>query len=406
MIVTMVSEDDPVTNKAPADSSPYWSKTTKVIVVIFVLLAVVWLMGRFKSLIGMLVIAGILSYLLEPIISFIDRRTTVRRGLIIIFVYLTLAIAIISGFFALGLATFEQVGNLITLLPALIENGTETISTFITRSEPTQIGPFVINPTIVPWERITDQLLGMLDPVFSQSTTVVSRLATSTVRTVFNVVFVFIISLYLAIDLPNFSGYVKDFAQQPGYRADAERLLPELSHVWRAYLRGQIILGLVIFIVVWIGLTLLGVQNSLALGLLGGLLEFVPTLGPVLSAGVAILVAFFQPSNYLGLEAWQFALAVLILMVVIQQVENNLLVPRIVGGALDLHPVLVIVGVFMGAALAGVLGAILAAPIVASLKVVGQYTWRKLFDLPPFPPDVGTEETTPEELPPSVIMVE
>lgn len=219
-------------------------------------------------------------------------------------------------------------------------------------------------------------------------------------------VFVFIISLYLAIDLPNFSGYVKDFAQQPGYRADAERLLPELSHVWRAYLRGQIILGLVIFIVVWIGLTLLGVQNSLALGLLGGLLEFVPTLGPVLSAGVAILVAFFQPSNYLGLEAWQFALAVLILMVVIQQVENNLLVPRIVGGALDLHPVLVIVGVFMGAALAGVLGAILAAPIVASLKVVGQYTWRKLFDLPPFPPDVGTEETTPEELPPSVIMVE
>ena len=92
-------------------------------------------------------------------------------------------------------------------------------------------------------------------------------------------------------------------------------MLPELSHVWRAYLRGQIILGLVIFLVVWIGLTLLGVQNSLALGLLGGLLEFVPTLGPVISAGVAILVAFFQPSNYLGLGAWQFALAVLILMI-------------------------------------------------------------------------------------------
>ncbi|MBP6017262.1 MAG: AI-2E family transporter [Candidatus Promineofilum sp.] len=402
----MINQDDPVTNESATGNSPYWSKTTKVIVVIFALLAVIWLMGRFKSLIGMLVIAAILSYLLEPIISFIDRRTTIRRGLIIVFVYITLAITIIGGFFALGLATFEQVGNLITLLPDLIESGTETISTFVTRSEPLQIGPFVINPTVVPWERITDQLLGMLDPVFSQSTTVVSRLAASTMRTVFNVVFIFIISLYLAIDLPNFGGYIKQFAQRPGYRADAERLLPELSYVWRAYLRGQIILGLVIFAVVWIGLTLLGVQNSLALGLLGGLLEFVPTLGPVISAGVAILVAFFQSGNYLGLDAWQFALAVLILMVVIQQVENNLLVPRIVGGALDLHPVLVIVGVFMGAALAGILGAILAAPLVASLKVLGQYAWRKLFDLPPFPDTVPIEEAPPEVPPPSVIMVE
>lgn len=403
----MINEDDLVTTEPPAaGSSPYWSKTTKVIVVVFALLAVVWLMGRFKSLIGMLIIAAILSYLLEPIISFIGRRTTIRRGWIIVLVYIMLAVAIIGGFFALGLATFDQVSNLITLLPDLVESGTETISTFITRSEPTQIGPFIINPTIVPWERITDQLLGMLDPVFSQSTTVVSRLATSTARTVFNVVFIFIISLYLEHDLPNFGDYIKNFAQRPGYRADAERLLPELSHVWRAYLRGQIILGLVIFVVVWIGLTLLGVQNSLALGFLGGLLEFVPTLGPVISAGVAILVAFFQPSNYLGLEAWQFALAVLVLMILIQQVENNLLVPRIVGGALDLHPVLVIVGVFMGAALAGVLGAILAAPIVASLKVLGQYTWRKLFDLPPFPEDAEMEEEPPEDLPPSVIMVE
>lgn len=403
----MVNKDEQLTNESStADNSPHWSKTTKVIVVIFVLLAIVWLMGRFKSLIGMLVIAAILSYLLEPIIGFIGRRTTIRRGLIIVFVYITLALVVIGGFFALGLATFDQVSNLITLLPDLIESGTETISTFITRSEPAQIGPFVINPNVVPWEQITDQLLGMLDPVFSQSTTVVTRLATSTARTVFNVVFIFIISLYLEHDLPNFGGYIKNFAQRPGYRADAERLLPELSHVWRAYLRGQIILGLVIFLVVWIGLTLLGVQNSLALGLLGGLLEFVPTLGPVISAGVAILVAFFQPSNYLGLGAWQFALAVLILMIAIQQLENNLLVPRIVGGALDLHPVLVIVGVFMGAALAGVLGAILAAPIVASLKVLGHYAWRKLFDLPPFPDHVPIEEAPPEELPSSVIRVE
>jgi len=83
------------------------------------------------------------------------------------------------------------------------------------------------------------------------------------------------------------------------------------------------------------------------------------------------------------------------LMVVIQQLENHLLVPRIVGWALDLHPIIVIVGLFVGASLAGILGAILAAPVVASLKLFGTYAWRKLFDLPPFPDEEPIDDPPP-----------
>ena len=385
----------------PINPSPPWNRTTKVIVVVFGLLLVLWLIARFRTLIGMLVVAAILGYLLEPVINFIDQRTTLRRGLIITIVYVTLATVVLGGFFALGVASYQQIGSLIQLLPGLIEDVGDSISLLVNRTEPLQFGPITIDPILIPWDRLTDQLLGMLDPVLSQSTSFVSRFATSTARTVFNVVFVFIISVYMAIDLPNFGDYIKSVAQQPGYREDAEHLLPELSRIWRAYLRGQIILGLVIFVVVWLGLTILGVENSLALGLLAGILEFVPTVGPIVSAAVAILVALFQPSNYMGLEPWQYALVVLGLMVIIQQVENNFLVPRIVGGALDLHPILVIVGVFMGASLAGVLGAILAAPIVASLKLFTQYAWRKLFDLQPFP-----DEDPPAELSPPALVPE
>lgn len=385
----------------PINPSPPWNRTTKVIVVVFGLLLVLWLIARFRTLIGMLVVAAILGYLLEPVINFIDQRTTLRRGLIITIVYVTLATVVLGGFFALGVASYQQIGSLIQLLPGLIEDVGDSISLLVNRTEPLQFGPITIDPILIPWDRLTDQLLGMLDPVLSQSTSFVSRFATSTARTVFNVVFVFIISVYMAIDLPNFGDYIKSVAQQPGYREDAEHLLPELSRIWRAYLRGQIILGLVIFVVVWLGLTILGVENSLALGLLAGILEFVPTVGPIVSAAVAILVALFQPSNYMGLEPWQYALVVLGLMVIIQQVENNFLVPRIVGGALDLHPILVIVGVFMGASLAGILGAILAAPIVASLKLFTQYAWRKLFDLQPFP-----DEDPPAELPPPALVPE
>lgn len=385
-----MSPESPINNH-----SPLWDKPTKVIVVIFALVAFLLLLWRFQSLIAMLIIAAILGYLLEPIINFIDRRTSLNRGLIILLVYVTLAAAVLGGFFALGFASYQQIASLIELMPGLIQDVTETISSLVNRTEMLEFGPIIINPSIVPWDRITEQLLGLADPVLSQGTTVVSRLATSTVRTVFNLIFIFIVSLYLARDLPGLGDYISGFAQQPGYREDAERLMPELSRVWRAYLRGQIILSLVIFVVVWLGLTILGVQNSLALGLLAGLLEFVPTVGPVVSAVVAVLVAVFQPANFLGLASWQYALLVLGLMIVIQQLENHFLVPRIVGGALDLHPIIVIVSVLMGAALAGILGAILAAPIVASLKVLGQYTWRKLFDLPPF-----AEEEPPEQPPP------
>ena len=382
------------------DTSPPWGRTTKVIVVVAALLLSVVLMMRFRSLIGMIIMAAILAYLLDPLISFVDRRTTLRRGLIIAIVYVLLAGAFVGGFLALGVASYQQAISLINQAPDLIANLTQVFSTFINRTEPINIGPLSINPSIIAWDEVTQQVLGLAEPLISQSGSVLSRFATSTVRTLFNLLFIFVFSLYLATDLPRLGGYLTSFARQPGYGDDMERLLPALRDVWRAYLRGQIILSLVIFTVVWIGLTLLGVQNSLALAVLAGLLELVPNVGPVIAAVVAIAVALFQPTNYLGLPSWQFALVVLGLMIVIQQLENHLLVPRIVGGVLDLHPLLVIVAVFMGASLAGILGAVLAAPIVASLKVLGSYAWRKLFDLPPFPREEPPPTAPPHPLVP------
>ncbi len=366
-------------------SSPPWSTATKVILVVGVLLLLALMVWRFQSLIGMIVIAAIIAYLLNPIIVFIDDRTGIRRGFVIVFVYALLAILIATGFSALGVAGYQQGVNLIDQAPSLIESLTEGAQGFIGSTEPIQLGPISITPIMIPWDSITEQVLGLAEPFFSQSAVIASRVATITVRTVINVVFVFFVSIYLASDLLNFDSYLLRLAERPGYREDMETLLVELKGVWSSYLRGQVLLGLVVFVMSWLGLTALGVQNSLALGLISGLLEFVPTIGPVVSAIIAMVVAFFQPENYLGLSPWAYALVVLALMILIQQLENSILVPRIVGGALNLHPFIVIVGVFMGASLAGVLGAVLAAPIIASLKVFGNYAWRKLFDLPPFP---------------------
>ena len=380
-----MSEEQPLPTEPNSQESPPWSRSTKVIVTVAAILLFLWLTFRFQTLISQIVIAAILAYIMNPIAIMIDRRTGLKRTTGILIVYLLLAVAIIGGFVALGFAAFEQINSLIEEVPSLIANTTAVIEEFTARTEPFTLGAFSLSPSSINLALIQDQLLSMVEPVVSQGGQIVTNFAAATITTMGNLLFIFIISIYLAIEIPLLGEHVAGIAQLPGYRKDAERLLREFGRNWSAYLRGQIILGLIIFFVVWLGLALLGVQNALALGLLSGLLEFVPIIGPLIGAGAAILVAFFQPDTLAQMANWQFAGIVLIFMLIVQQLENNILVPRIVGESLELHPLIVMVSVFMGSSLAGILGAILAAPVVATLKLLGIYAWRKMFDQEPFP---------------------
>jgi len=144
---------------------------------------------------------------------------------------------------------------------------------------------------------------------------------------------------------------------------------------------------------------IVGVRNALILGIIAGVLEIIPSIGPTIAAIPAVLIAYFQGSTYLSLSNGWFALLVIGLYVVIQQLENNILVPRIIGRSLNLHPLVVIIGAIAGASLAGILGMFLALPTLASLRVVGNYVYCKLLDLEPdelragsFPVQEGTEE--------------
>ncbi len=299
--------------------SPPWNRTTKLIVALLFLLLAALFARRFQSLIGQFAAAAILAYLLNPVALLLQRRTGLKRGLSLVVVYLLLAMGVIGAIIALGVAAFQQVSTFINLIPQLIADVSDTIQTLTSRTEPIRIGAYSLDPSAIPWDALTNQVLGLAEPLVKQSTQIVRGIATTSVRWLGMMFFIFMISIYFANEIPQLGGYISAVAQQPGYRQDAERLMRIFGRIWSAYLRGQVILGLVIFLVVWLGLAALGVQNALALGLLAGLLEFVPNLGPIMSTAVAIIVAFFQPTNYLGLEAWQHTLLVLGLMFLIQQ---------------------------------------------------------------------------------------
>ena len=162
---------------------------------------------------------------------------------------------------------------------------------------------------------------------------------------------------------------------------DVRGLIENTGKVWQAFLRGQLLLGVVVCSIVAIVLTIIGMRFALGLGLIAGLLEFIPIFGPVISGMIAGLVALFQSSNWMGLTPLAFALLVLIIFTVIQQLENNILVPRIIGHSLNLHPIIVLLAALAGGILGGVLGVLLAAPFVATLRIWLGYIYRKIVGL-------------------------
>ena len=368
-----------------SEDSPTWDRSVKLLVAVATMILVVAVAFRFTDLILRIVAAGIIAYVLTPLINLVADRTPLKRGTAIIITYFVVAVLLLAAIVTLGVNTFKQISNLINSVPVLLENIVDWLST----TDVVGIGPIQLDVAAIwgaiDWELIGDQLIATVVPVVNQGGRTVVVILSSTVGVLTVILFTFIVSIYLAFEMGRLGGYISQRVYQPGIRRDTDRILSKFDQIWRAYLRGQIVLAFVIFLAVWLSLSLLGVQNAFGLGVLSGLLEFLPVIGPLVGTVTAATVAFFQPVNYLGLDPLVYTLLVIGVMILIQQIENNLLVPRIVGGALNLHPLVIIIGVFMGAALAGLIGAILAAPVLATSKLLGTYAWRKMFDLPPFP---------------------
>jgi predicted PurR-regulated permease PerM len=134
-----------------------------------------------------------------------------------------------------------------------------------------------------------------------------------------------------------------------------------------------------------------GLPYALAMGALAGLLEYLPSLGHGIWLFIASLLMFSQGSTWLPLPSWAAMLIVIAIHLVFQQVDLNFLIPRIIGGRVRLQPLVVILGIAAGASLAGVLGIVLAAPTIASARIIGRYLFANLLDQDPFPEKLETE---------------
>jgi predicted PurR-regulated permease PerM len=351
---------------------PRWTRTTKIIIVVLALVLTAYLLYRFSIIIPPLAIAVLLAYIITPLADFVSTRLRLSRKPAVAGIYLVLVALLITAPLLFIPELLRQLGALSTELENFIAS-TRRLSQIVIIFGGVEVDLGVLIDSFTASAR--EGLQSFAAPTFNFLLNVVEFL-------VFGIV-VIVVSFYLTKDgdkaLAAFDRLVP-----PAYLDDARRLRGEINAVWAAYLRGQIILALVVALILTLAGFALGLRFALALGILGGLLEFIPSVGHGLWLVIALTVAFVEGSLWFPLQHWAFALIVLGTHVVFQQVDLNFLIPRIIGGHMRLHPLVVILGIVIGAAFAGVLGIALAAPTIATLRVFGRYIYAGLFDLDPF----------------------
>ncbi|MBN1667601.1 MAG: AI-2E family transporter [Anaerolineales bacterium] len=374
--------DDP----NPVQNSPQWGATIKLVVGLTLVAIVAALLIRFQSLIAPLLLAFVLTYLLHPIVKWLQEVTPVSWRTAANIIFIILVLLLLGSFTLTGFAVFGQLESLVSVvqrffndLPELLEQLTSQVYT---------LGPYEFSLSQFFSARdvdsLTQQILGVVQPLLGQAGSLISTVAGQTLNVFGQMFFVLLVSYFLLADMGRIPDKLVDI-ELPGYDADIRRLGRALAYLWNAFLRGQVILFTLTVMVYSILMGVLGLRYAIGLALLAGLARFVPYVGPFLTWTVTALVAFFQKSNYLGLEPWQYVILVLLLAIIVDWFFDNMLSPRILGRSLGLHPAAVLVAAIIALNLLGLVGVVLAAPVLASLTLIGRYTMRKMLDQNPWP---------------------
>jgi predicted PurR-regulated permease PerM len=383
-----------VSSQLPSVTSPPWGTSTKRLMALAAVIGFYLIARRIgQAAWTAIIVALVLSYLLSPIVTFFERRLRQIRGYETrrtLSVLLTWVVVIsVFGLFVWLIvpATVVQLRQFADDLPGLIQNSETDLRAAL--SKPIHIGSY----TLVPWDELEqfftqkdgdtqapsltktlqDAVLSLANPALGVLGGALSFLLTT--------FFVLVMLFYLMRDGPLFVEYLVGSVPE-SYQGDVRLMLHELGLIWNAYLRGQILLCSAIALLTYSATLILGLPQPLVLALVAGFLEFIPNLGPTLALIPAALFALTTssstiPALHAGLP---FGAVVVLTYVGIQQLEAIFLVPRILGHSLDLHPFVVLVAILIGADLAGVLGVILAAPSVATLRLFGRYLRGKLLD--------------------------
>ncbi|MEN6299233.1 MAG: AI-2E family transporter [Anaerolineaceae bacterium] len=377
-----------------SSSSPRWSSTTKIIVGLTFVAIVGALLITFRTIVGPLILAFVLAYLLHPIVDWLSKTLKISWRLSVNLIYLLIVLILIGSFTAAGFAITQQIQSLI----GFIQRNVAAIPDLVTEfsKQTFKLGPFEFNLAQYDLTYIIDQILAVVQPMLGQAGSLLSSFAGQAAETIVWSLFVLLISYFLLAETRRVSVQLST-VDIPGYSSDVRRLANELRIIWNSFLRGQLIIILLVILSYTILMSILGLRYAIGIAILAGLARFVPYLGPLVLWIVTIIVSYFQGGNYFGMPQIYYALMTVALGFILDLIFDNLVSPRILGKSLGVHPAAVLVTAIIAARLIGFIGLILAAPVLASFLLISRYMLRKLLDIDPWQ---GIEpRTQPPEIP-------
>ena len=388
-----------------SETGTAWSSWTKRIVIVCALLLGIGLIIVSRPVWGIVVFAIIIALVLGPVVNFLHRRWRFPRWLSIILAYFLLLL----GMVLVPLLVVPAIINAVNAIDIdFLEVGRQTLESIRTNVSGyryvTILGftldlSGVVDPIQQGLEGVLPQgaipsmedLIGNVPGAIRVASGLAYSVAGAVWALLFFVFLTLICSFYLVVDSAKMAKALQEIVPPP-FRREYRLLADRVHHVWWAYFRGELFLCVLIGVVSWLGNLIIGMPGAFALGLIAGVLELIPTVGPVLAAVPAVIIALLQGSLYLPVGNFAFALITVGLYVLVQQLENNFLVPRILGEAVELPPLVVLVGVVVAASAAGLMGALLAAPVIGTGRVIINYVLNKIMDRDPFPEGAGLQE--------------
>lgn len=368
-----------------AARSPRWSTATKMMVAFLGVVLAAALLIRFRVILPLIILAGLISYLLIPLVTFLHRRARLGRMAATNVTFLFMALILLTLATAVGLAALQQLQALLLTLQTLLLGLPERLAGL--ENVVIVIGPWQADLITFDLATLAQEALAIIRPALTQVSGLLTFAAAQLFEGLAHVIFVLAIAYFLVLDSARLQKRWSGFTI-PRYESDVRRIQQALGKIWHAFLRGQFLIVLVTGGLTTLLMSLLGVRYPVALGLLMGLAKLVPIIGPISVGVTAGLVALLQTDHLLGLTPLGHAAVVILGLTVLDQAIDYFLLPRIMGGSLNLHPAVILIGAILGASLLGVVGLLLSAPTMATFILLGRYALRKLFDLPPWDPPI------------------
>ncbi len=310
---------------------------------------------RVRAVLTPFLLALALSYVMNPVVTRLSRRGAPRSaGTLIVYVGVTLVIALIAAYVVPRfLAQLERLAQVVPEQAAQIQARLVSFYARFTRFN-------VPGPVKDAVDEAILRVQGSIAELLRRAVTGVPAL----VPRMTMLALVPVLAFYFTMDFPEIKMWLLSWVPRR-WRSEVVGVLIEMDRALGSFIRGQLVVSAVVGVLISIGLSIIGVDFALVIGLLAGVLDIIPYFGPVIGALPAVVFAL--------LKSPPLALYVVALFIVVNQLESGIVGPRIIGEHVGLHPVAVIFAVLAGGHLMGITGVLLAAPVAAVAKVILRY---------------------------------